>query len=83
VYEDGLPLGLAVIMSKKSVCVTSEMFMTWLKYQFISRKPSGKVFNFLDGRLSQVSDTGILDLANESDIILCLPNRLRPYLQPL
>jgi hypothetical protein len=42
-FEDGLPPGSDVIMSKKSAHVTSEVFMTWLKDHLVSRKPSGKV----------------------------------------
>jgi hypothetical protein len=35
----------------------------------------------LDGHLSQVSDTGILDFANENDIVLlCLPSHSTHYL---
>jgi hypothetical protein len=39
-FEDGLPRGFAVIMSKKSAYVTSEVFITWLKDHLFPRKPS-------------------------------------------
>jgi hypothetical protein len=83
-FEDGLPPGSAVIMSKKSALVTSEAFMTWLKDHFLPRKPSGQVFIVLGGNSSHVSDIDILGFVNENDIvILCLPRHSTPYLQPL
>jgi hypothetical protein len=83
-FEDGLPPGSDVIMSKKSAYVTSEAFITWLKDHLFPRKPSGKVLIVLDGNSSHVSDVDILDFANENDIVLlCSPCHSAQNLQPL
>jgi hypothetical protein len=83
-FEDGLPPGSVVIVSKKSVYVTSIVFMTWMKDHLVPRKPSGKVLILLDGHSSHVSDIDILDFANENDVVLlCLSTHSTHNLQPL
>jgi hypothetical protein len=63
--------------------VTTEIFMAWMEDHFLPRKPSGKVLFFLVGHSSHVSDTDIMEFANESDIVLlCLPSHSTYYLQP-
>jgi hypothetical protein len=80
-FEEGLPPGSAIIMSKKSAYVTSKIFMAWMKDHFLPRKPSGKVLIVLDGHSSHVSDNEILDFANENNIVLlCLPSHSTHYL---
>jgi hypothetical protein len=58
--------------------------LTWLKDHLVSRKPSGKVLIVLDGNSSHVTDTDILDFANENDIVLlCLSSHSTHNLQPI
>jgi hypothetical protein len=59
-FEEGLPAGSAVIMSKKSANVTSEIFTAWMKDLFLPRKPSRKVLIVVDGHSSHVSTTVFL-----------------------
>ncbi|KAI4472189.1 hypothetical protein MML48_1g09561 [Holotrichia oblita] len=51
-FEDGMPPGAAVFMGDKSAYVTKELFLRWLKEQFVPRKPVGKVLLLLDGHSS-------------------------------
>jgi hypothetical protein len=69
-FEEGLPPGFSVIMSKKSAYVTYDIFTAWMKGHFLLRKPSGKVLIVLDGYSSYVSDTEIVDFGNENDKVL-------------
>jgi hypothetical protein len=83
-WEDALPNGSKVIMNEKSGYVNSDIFMQWLKEQFIPRKQSGRVVLLLDGHTSQCTDPDMLELAEENGIIMvCLPPHSTHYLQPL
>lgn len=83
-YQDGMPPGSTVYMSKKSAYVNSEIFFTWLKEQFVPRKPAGKVLLLLDGHSSHCSNIEMLEYASQNGVILfCLPSHSTQFLQPL
>lgn len=83
-FQDGLPLGSDVYMSKKSAYVNAELFQKWLIEHFIPRKPQGKVILLLDGHSSHTNSADMLETAEENDIILfCLPSHSTQALQPL
>lgn len=83
-YEDNMPPGSVVLMSEKSAYVNTEIFTTWLRNHFISRKPVGKVVLILDGHASHCSSVELLELARDNDVVLlCLPSHTTHYLQPL
>lgn len=83
-FSDGLPGGSKVYMNRKSSFINSELFLRWLREQFIPHKPSGKCLLILDGHTSHSSDIEMLQLADDNDIIiLCLPSHCTQALQPL
>jgi hypothetical protein len=50
-------------MNEKSGYVNSDIFMQWLKEQFIPRKQTGSVVLLLEGHMSHCTDPDVLDLA--------------------
>ena len=66
-FEDGMRPGSRMTMNETSACVTTVVFMYWLKNHFVPRKEPGNV----------------LDFASENDIIqLCVPSDTAQYLRP-
>ncbi|CAH1973221.1 unnamed protein product [Acanthoscelides obtectus] len=83
-FSDGLPAGSKIYMNRKSSFINSELFLKWLKEQFIPNKPSGKCLLILDGHTSHSTDGDMLQVADDNDIIiLCLPSHCTQALQPL
>lgn len=83
-WEDKMPPGSYIVMSKKSSYVNTEIFSNWLENHFIPRKAQGKCLLILDGHTSHTSADKLLDLAASNDIILlCLPSHSTHFLQPL
>lgn len=83
-FSDGLPAGSKVYMNRKSSFINSELFLKWLKEQFIPHKPAGKCLLILDGHTSHSTDCEMLETADDNDIILlCLPSHCTQALQPL
>lgn len=83
-WEDQMPPGSSIVMSKKSAYVNTDIFTDWLEKHFIPRKAQGKVLLILDGHTSHTSADKLLELAAEHDIeLLCLPSHSTHYLQPL
>lgn len=83
-FQDGLPPGADVYMSRKSAYVNTELFQKWLEKHFVPRKPQGKVLLILDGHASHTNSADMLKTAEEHDIILfCLPSHTTQALQPL
>lgn len=83
-FSDGLPPGSDVYMNKKSSYISTELFLQWLKTQFIPHKPLGKVMLILDGHSTHCKSIEVLETAIENDIILlCLPSHCTQALQPL
>lgn len=83
-FEDGMPPGSVVYMSQKSAYINTDLMFTWLKNHFIPRKPPGKVILILDGHASHCNSPGMLEYAEEHDVILlCLPSHTTQFLQPL
>jgi hypothetical protein len=73
-----------LLCKKKSSYVTSEIFVVWMEDYLLPRKPGGKVLIVLAGHSSHVSDTEIVDLGHENDmVLLCLHSHSTHYLQPL
>lgn len=83
-FEDGMPPGSLVYMSERSAYVNSDIFLQWLKEQFVPRKPTGVVLLLLDGHASHCSNVQMLEYCVEHNIILlCLPSHTTQFLQPL
>lgn len=83
-WEDNMPPGSKVVMSKKSAYVNAEIFFEWLRDHFLPRKPLGTVMLILDGHTSHSSSVQMLGFAEMNSIILmCLPSHTTHYLQPL
>ncbi|XP_035432885.2 uncharacterized protein LOC118264478 [Spodoptera frugiperda] len=83
-YEDGMPPGSRIFMSKKSAYITSAIFLEWLKIHFVPRKPPGKVLLLLDGHSTHCNSVEMLEYANENEIILLsMPSHTSHFLQPL
>ncbi|KAF9411049.1 hypothetical protein HW555_010051 [Spodoptera exigua] len=83
-YEDGMPPGSHIFMSKKSAYITSAIFLEWLKIHFTPRKPPGKVLLLLDGHSTHCNSVEMLEYANENEIILLsMPSHTSHFLQPL
>lgn len=83
-FEDGMPPGSKLFMSKKSAYITSEIFLQWLKTHFVPRKPTGKVVLLLDGHSTHCNSVEMLEYANQNEIILIsMPSHTSHYLQPL
>lgn len=83
-FEEGLPEGSQVYMSKKSAYINTELFYKWLTEHFIPNKPNGKVLLILDGHSSHSSAPDMLQKAADNDVILlCLPGHTTSALQPL
>lgn len=55
-YRDGMPPGSNIYMCEKSAYVNSEIFIKWLKEQFVPRKPVGRVLLILDGHTSHTNN---------------------------
>lgn len=82
-FTVGMPPGSAVVMSQNDAYMTSELFFDWLKNQFLPRKPKGKVVLILDGSSSHCSSVGMLEYADNNDVILLgLPGHAIHFLQP-
>ncbi|KAK9679894.1 Endonuclease-reverse transcriptase [Popillia japonica] len=60
-FEDGMPTGAGVFMGGKSAYVTKELFLKWLKQQFVPREPVGKVLLLLDGHSAHCSSVETLE----------------------
>lgn len=83
-WEDNMPPGSKVVMSKKSAYVNAEIFFEWLSDHFLPRKPLGTVMLILDGHTSHSSSVQMLEFCEMNGIILvCLPSHTTHYLQPL
>lgn len=83
-WEDKMPPGSYIVMSRQSSYVNTEIFSDWIENQFIPRKAQGKCLLILDGHTSHTSADKLLDLAAKNDIILlCLPSHSTHFLQPL
>lgn len=83
-WEDKMPPGSHIVMSKKSSYINTDIFTDWIEHHFIPRKALGKCLLILDGHTSHTSADRLLDLAAENDIILlCLPSHSTHFLQPL
>lgn len=83
-YEEGMPSGSTVYMSQKSAYINNELFLKWLKEQFVPRKPPGEVLLLLDGHTSHCNNLELLEYAAENNVILvCLPSHTTQFLQPL
>lgn len=83
-FEEDMPPGSVVYMSKKSAYINTELFLRWLKEHFLPRKSPGKCLLILDGHTSHTNSLDVLTFAEENDIILlCLPPHTTHYLQPL
>lgn len=79
-----MPPGSKIYMSEKSAYVNANIFLRWLKDQFVPRKPLGKTLLILDGHASHCNSIEMLEYAEQNDIILlCLPSHTTHYLQPL
>ncbi|KAJ4426152.1 hypothetical protein ANN_26961 [Periplaneta americana] len=73
-WEDALPNGSRFFMNDKSGYVNSNIFIDWLREHFNPRKPNGKVLLLLDGYISHITDSDMLELAETNGVILfCLP----------
>ncbi|GFQ80039.1 HTH CENPB-type domain-containing protein [Trichonephila clavata] len=71
-------------MNETSAYINSDVFMKFLKKNFIPRKESGKVLLILDSHASVCSDMVALDLSAENGVILfCLPIHITECLQSL
>ncbi|CAH1981192.1 unnamed protein product [Acanthoscelides obtectus] len=58
--------------------------ITWLKDQFVPRKPTGVVLLLLDGHASHCNNVDMLEYCVEHNItLLCLPSHTTQFLQPL
>lgn len=71
-WLDGMPPGSQIKMSEKSAYVNGEIFLDWLKTQFLPRKPLGKVLLILDGHTSQTTNLDLLEFSEENNIIFFL-----------
>lgn len=80
-WECNLPTGTVVLMTEKG-SMTTEVFKKWVLH-FAKFKPQGKVLLIFDGASSHL-DAGIVDIADQHDIILfCLPSNTTHELQPM
>lgn len=83
-FSFGLPPGSKVFMNNKSSYINAELFLRWLKEQFLPRKCPGKTLLILDGHPSHLNSLELLEFTDENDIlILCLPSHTTQALQPL
>ncbi|CAH1993073.1 unnamed protein product [Acanthoscelides obtectus] len=60
-YEEGMPSGATVFMCQKSAYINNELFLKWLKEQFVPRKPPGEVLQQIYGHTSHCNN---IELAN-------------------
>lgn len=83
-FEDGMPPGSVIYMSKKSAYINTTLFFDWLRFHFLPRKPIGTVALILDGHSSHCNSIEMLEFAQSEGILLiCLPSHTTHYLQPL
>lgn len=83
-FLDGMPPGSQIAMSEKSAYVNASIFLNWLKFHFLPRKPAGTVLLVVDGHTSHTNSVEVLEFCEENNIVLlCLPSHTTHYLQPL
>jgi len=72
-FEDGMPPGSIVYMSKKSAYINTILFFDWLRTHFLPRKLVGTEALILDGHFSHCNSIEMLELAQSEGILLiCL-----------